>query len=34
VADDESAVLDAYRTVLEVKSQSGNTAVTDLKSNT
>jgi diguanylate cyclase (GGDEF)-like protein len=32
VADDESAVLDAYRTVLEVKSQPGNTAVTDLKS--
>ena len=32
VADDESAVLDAYRTVLEVKTQSGNTAVIDLKS--
>jgi diguanylate cyclase (GGDEF)-like protein len=32
VADDESAVLDAYRTVLEGKKLSGNTAVTDLKS--
>jgi CheY-like chemotaxis protein len=32
VADDESAVLDAYRSVLEVKKLSGNTAVTDLKS--
>jgi diguanylate cyclase (GGDEF)-like protein len=32
VADDESAVLDAYRSVLETKTQSGSTAVIDLKS--
>ena len=29
VADDESAVLDAYRSVLEVKTSSGNTAVSE-----
>lgn len=32
VADDEPAVLDAYRSVLSVKATFGNTAVADLKS--
>jgi CheY-like chemotaxis protein len=31
VADDESAVLDAYRSVLEARTPSGNAAVTDLR---
>ena len=32
VADDEPAVLDAYRSILSVNTPSGNTAVADLKS--